>query len=338
MRLKYSRLALVVLLGGVVAACAGCGAFVARRIAQAPNTYPDWFSSEARVTLGFSPGFLTNFPAHYLEVGPPAAKLRYRVVEPADYHLQVSSSNWVEHGERQFDFDFKADVPGHTNRWTGHPRGTVILLHGYGIAQFAMAPWALRLAGEGWRCVLVDLRGHGKSTGKRIFFGLTETNDLSQLLNQLDKDGRLVAPVSAIGESYGGAIALRWEGVDPRIRAVVAIAPFASLSNAVINIGRDYASWVPRSLLRAGIKKLPALLQTAPENLDTTTVLERHPVAALFFAATDDKVTRVDDVTGLFALAAPTSKLVVVPNATHESLTYFFDDLGPPISEWLKAQ
>lgn len=186
--------------------------------------------------------------------------------------------------------------------------------------------------------MLVDLRGHGKSTGKRIFFGLTETNDLSQLLNQLDKDGRLVAPVSAIGESYGGAIALRWEGVDPRIRAVVAIAPFASLSNAVINIGRDYASWVPRSLLRAGIKKLPALLQTAPENLDTTTVLERHPVAALFFAATDDKVTRVDDVTGLFALAAPTSKLVVVPNATHESLTYFFDDLGPPISEWLKAQ
>src|SRR5208282_4960321 len=162
----------------------------------------------------FSAGFLTNFPTHDVNDGPPAARLRYRVVEPADYHLQMNSSNWIEDGEPQFTFKFTADVPGATNRWTGHPRGTVVLLHGYGVAQFAMAPWALRLAQDGWRCVLVDLRGHGKSTGNRIFYGTREATDLSQFLDHLDRDGKLITPVAAVGESYGAALALRWEGLD----------------------------------------------------------------------------------------------------------------------------
>jgi pimeloyl-ACP methyl ester carboxylesterase len=338
MKLKRLRLGCVLLLIAVVATGAGCGAFVARRIAQAPNTYPDWIAPTARVTLDFSAGFLTNFPSHYLEVGPPPARIRYRVVEPADYHMVTTSSNWVERGEQQFTFTFKANLPADTNRWSGNPRGTVILLHGWGVAQFAMAPWALRLAEEGWRCVLVDLRGHGKSTGKRIYFGLRETNDLTELLNQLDHDGKLTGPVMAVGESYGAVIALRWAGVEPRLRTVVAINPYASLSNAVMNIGRDYAGWVPLALLRAGMKKLPVLLDAEPAELDTTTALARHPVQALFFAAPGDKVSPVEEVQKDYALATPGSLLIIVPGATHESLTYFFGDLAPPIVAWLAKQ
>jgi pimeloyl-ACP methyl ester carboxylesterase len=338
MKLKRLRLGCVLLLIAVMVTGAGCGAFVARRIAQAPNTYPDWIAPTARVTLDFSAGFLTNFPSHYLDIGPPPARLRYRVIEPADYHMETTSSNWIEHGEQQFTFTFKANLPADTNRWTGNPRGTVILLHGWGVAQFAMAPWALRLAEEGWRCVLVDLRGHGKSTGKRIYFGLRETNDLTELLNQLDHDGKLTGPVMAVGESYGAVIALRWAGAEPRLRAVVAINPYASLSNAVMNIGRDYAGWVPGALLRAGMKKLPVLLDVEPAELDTTTVLARHPVQALFFAAPGDKVSPVEEVQKDYALASPGSLLIVVPGATHESLTYFFGDLAPPIVAWLAKQ
>jgi pimeloyl-ACP methyl ester carboxylesterase len=335
MRSKKLRLVCFLLLAAVVVTGEGCGAFIARRIAQAPNSYPDWIAPKARVMLDFSSGFLTNFQSHYLEVGPPPARIRYRVVEPADYHLQVSASNWIEDGEPQFTFKFTADVPGGTNPWTGRPRGTVILLHGYGVAQFAMAPWALRLAQEGWRCVLVDLRGHGKSTGKRIFFGLVETNDLTQLLDQLDRDGRLVSPVTAVGESYGAVIALRAQATEPRLRSVVAINPYASLSNAVVNIRRDYAAWLPGVFVRAGIKKLPALLGVPATELDTSTAIARHPFPALFIAGADDKVSPVDEVHKLSELAGPGSQLIVVPRATHESLTYFFDDLAPPIIAWL---
>ena len=34
-------------------------------------------------------------------------------------------------------------------------------------------------------------------------------------------------------------------------------------------------------------------------------------------------------------LAAPGSELVVVPDATHEALTYYFEDLTGPILNWL---
>jgi len=114
-------------------------------------------------------------------------------------------------GRARFKFSFRLNVPGRVERLDSRAASTVLLLHGYGVAQFAMSPWALRLAQDGWRCVLVDLRGHGKSTGKRIYFGTQEARDLSQLLDTLAHDGQLATPVAAVGESYGAALAVRWK-------------------------------------------------------------------------------------------------------------------------------
>jgi pimeloyl-ACP methyl ester carboxylesterase len=326
------------MLAVVVLSTAGCGSFVAHRMAQAPNTYPTWFAPKPRVMLGFNPKFLTNFPAHFVDVGPPAARLKYRVVEPAAYDLRGASTNWFERGQTQYEFTFRAEVPGPTNRWTAAPRGTVVLLHGYGVSMFAMAPWALQLAQEGWRCVLVDLRGHGKSTGRRLYFGLQETYDLSQLLDQLARDGQLVGPVAAVGESYGASLALRWEGMEPRVQKVVAIAPYAVLSNAVLNISSDYARWMPKAVIKAGLRSLPSVLEVPSSELDMTTVLARSSITALFVAGAEDKVMPLAEVDGLHALAAPGSKMIVVPHATHEAVTYFFDDLAAPVSEWLTGE
>ena len=325
------------LLPVLLASTAGCGSFVARRMVQAPNTYPTWLAPKPRVLLGFDSKFLTNFPKQFVEVGPPAARLCYRIVEPADYHLTLTSTNWLRRGHKEFQFDFHAEVPGKSNFWTAKPRGTVVLLHGYGLAQFAMAPWALRLAQEGWRCVLVDLRGHGKSTGRRVFFGVQETHDLSQLLDELARKRRLIEPVASIGESFGAALSLRWKAADPRVQMAVAIAPYASFSNALLNICHDYAGWVPQAILRAGLKKVPDVLKVPPAELDTTTVLTRQPVTALFIAGAEDSIAPVTDVKQLYSLA-PGSELVVVPDATHEAVTYFFDDLVPPILKWLTKE
>jgi pimeloyl-ACP methyl ester carboxylesterase len=322
----------------LVLSLSGCGTFMAHRMAQAPNTYPTWFAPEAPVLLAYDPKFLTNFPKQFVAVGPPPAKLCYRVIEPADYHLTVSSTNWLDHGDKRTQFDFVADVPGQSNRWTSNPRGTVVLLHGYALAQFSMAPWALRLAQDGWQCVLVDLRGHGKSTGHRIYFGLQEVKDLSQLLDELARDDRLKTPVAVMGESYGAAIALRWKTLDPRVQTVVAIAPYAGLSNAVMNLRQEYASWLPKTLIKAGLTQLPVVLKTNAAELDTTTELTRHPVGACFVAGADDKIAPMADVKQLYMLDAPGSKLIVVPDATHETLTYYMDELVPPVLSWLSGK
>lgn len=331
-RMNFFRLFILLILA---LNTAGCGTFVAHSIARAPNRYPSWFSAEAPVTLAFNPKLLTNFPARFAEVGPPPAKLCYRVFGPADYHFRISSTNWLEHGQKQYQFTFHATVPGPANRWTTAPRGTVVLLHGYGVAQFSMLPWALRLADDGWRCVLVDLRGHGKSTGKRIYFTVKETNDISQLLDILARDKELAEPVSLTGESYGAVLALRMETVDSRIHSVVAIAPYASLSNAVLNIRGQYCDWVPKFMVKAGMKQLPSLLKIPASEFDTTTALRRKPVKALFVAGGDDKISPVAEVKEVRSLALPGSELVVVPDVTHEALTYYFKDLVPAVLPWL---
>jgi pimeloyl-ACP methyl ester carboxylesterase len=314
---------------------AGCGTFMAKRMVQAPNSYPTWFAPEAPVWLAFHPNFLTNFVRQYVAVGPPPAKLCYRVIKPANYHLTVSSSNWMDGDEKRTLYDFHADFPASTNQWTAHPRGTVVLLHGYALAQFSMMPWALHLADDGWRCVLVDLRGHGKSTGKKIYYGLLEPSDLSQLLDKLAQAGELTEPVAAMGESYGAVMALRWKPAEPRVRMVVAITPYAGLSNTVLNLRSEYAGWLPRSWIRAGLRQLPAVLGTTADQLDTTTELSRYPIKALFVAAEGDKIAPESDVAQLLSLAAPGSRLIVVPDSTHENVTYHFAELGPPVLNWL---
>ena len=316
----------------------GCGRFIAHRMVQAPNTYPTWFAPAAPVQLAFDSAILTNFPARFISVGPPAARLCYRVIDPMTFQLRLSSTNWINRGRSHFEFAFRTTLPGATNAWTRSPRGTVVLLHGYGLAQFAMIPWALRLAEDGWRCVLVDLRGHGRSTGNQISMGVREVHDLSQLLDALTRDGQLTQPVSALGESYGAALALRWKTTEPRLNHVVAIAPYASLSNATLNLGHEYAPWLPQTFLRAGLKELPAVLKIAPDELDTTTVLARQPVAALIVAGMQDKIMPVQEVRKVFLAAAPGSTCIEVPGATHEAVPYYFDDLVPVVRGWLDNQ
>ena len=285
--------------------------------------------------LAFNPKMLTNFVEHSVEVGPPPARLAYRIIDPGDYRFSVSSTNWMADGKKEYEFHFHATVPGRTNAWTASPRGTVFLLHGYGEAQFSMLPWAFPLAKDGWRCVLVDLRGHGDSTGKRIYFTVRETNDMNQLMAQLARDKELKQPVALMGESYGAVLALRMKTVDPQIGPVVAIAPFATLSNAVLNIREQYCDWVPRWMIKAGVRKLPSLLDIPASEFNTTTVLRRKPVKALFVAGAEDKIAPVAEVKEVEALAAPGSELVVVPEATHEALTYYFKDLLPVVVPWL---
>jgi pimeloyl-ACP methyl ester carboxylesterase len=308
---------------------------MARAVSRAPNRYPSWFSSEAPVWLAFNPKMLTNYVAHFVDVGPPPARLCYRIIDPGEYDFKISSTNWMDNGTKEYRFNFNANVPGRTNAWTTAPRGTVLLLHGFGVAQFSMLPWAFPLAQDGWRCVLVDLRGHGESTGKRVYFTVLETNDMNQLLAQLARDKELAQPVALMGESYGAVLALRLKSVDPRLGPVVAIAPFANFSNAVLNIREQYCDWVPKWIARAGIRKLPAVLGIPASEFDPTTVLRRSPVKALFVAGAEDDIAPSAEVKEDQALAAPGSPLFIVPEATHEALTYYFKDLLPVVVPWM---
>ena len=49
-------------------------------------------------------------------------------------------------------------------------KGTVILLHGFLQNRNSVTPWAIRLAQAGYRCAVLDLRGHGRIDRQTHFF------------------------------------------------------------------------------------------------------------------------------------------------------------------------
>ncbi len=97
------------------------------------------------------------------------------------------------------------------------PRATIIVLHGLNDGKASMVGVGRALAAAGYRCVLMDLRGHGRSSGKWAIFGVVESRDLSQVIDNLVEQGLQAGPMGIFGTSYGGAAAIQTAGRDSRV-------------------------------------------------------------------------------------------------------------------------
>jgi len=118
------------------------------------------------------------------------------------------------------------------------PRGTILVLHGVRDTKRSQVATGAALATAGWRAVLVDLRGHGQSTGDWLTYGMVESQDLKQLLNVLESRGIALGRIGILGSSYGGSIGIQLAGIDTRVGAVVAVAPFANVRDLVPSYAR----------------------------------------------------------------------------------------------------
>ena len=185
-------------------------------------------------------------------VGPPVAEISVATLEPADYHFhyELVFKN-LPNGRVSFSSKHDWKVPEPRPAPVAKVKGTIVLLHGYYETKEDMVHWGLRLAEAGYRVVLLDLRGHGRSTGPWISYGTFEVKDLRQVLDDLQAKGLADERIGVLGISYGASMGLLWAAQDRRIGAVVALEPF---SNA-----RD----MPEELGRAVMPKMTALLSSA---------------------------------------------------------------------------
>jgi len=332
-QLRLPFLAAVVAFAG--SGCTPSG-FIARQLIRAPNTFPRAVAPEPRVYYTFPEALLDAVPQQLATVGSPPVTLAYRVVPPAAYDLVCARTNHPSGSGTTPFFRFTARIPGTATSFTSRPRGTVVLLHGYGLDQDSMVPWALLLGEAGWRCVLVDLRGHGASDGNRIHYGLRESEDLTALMNELTRRDQAAWPAAVLGVSYGAAVALRWAADDARVHPVIAITPYARLGDAAEGLRGEYADWVPSGLLRRATDALPTLLGAAPGGLDPLTWMLASPREALFVSASGDRVAPPAAVRDLRVAADPNCRLIELEDATHEVAPFQLEALRAPVTEWLR--
>lgn len=317
----------------------GCSpsALVAHALRVAPNRVPEFAKPSAPVVLRWPGGLLERFPSGTNVVGDPAVPLHWRIIEPADYGLTLSLSNRVSSGRTNHEFSFHFKLPKEGLPPAHSALGTVFLIHGYGVDGDALFPWGLYLAEAGWRTVLMDLRGHGSSGGRRVGFGVLETNDLRCLKESLEASGRVAGPYVALGHSLGASLAIRWQAVDPSIQASVALGAYAGFESAVVRLRDGYAPWVPRAWARGAARRLPGMLGVGPEGLDTEAAMRGKSLRVFLVAGWGDGVTPPEDSGELKKLAGQGSGFLIIAPASHEMLPYLFPDHGKPVVEWLAA-
>lgn len=287
---------------------------------------------------------------HHLEtqnwsmpVTGPAAKLSVSVFEPRNYHLKYDlkiEPDPKKPNTMKLGFEMKWNLEKQADDTEVPYAGTVIVLHGIYAAKEAMLHWALYLAERGYRCVLVDLRGHGESTGDRITYGAIETHDLKLLLDELQRRGLAGDHVGVLGISYGASIGLMLAAQDDRVATVVGLQPFADAREAVPEFVRASFPKIAaklseddfsQALIRA--EKLGSFSWTT---VDVRQAVKELKVPILLFHGAKDNWLNPRHSCELIALAAKDSRLVILPEDNHITLSFRLDPVAQEVAAWLR--
>ncbi len=114
-----------------------------------------------------------------------------------------------------------------------HPRGLVLLFHGYASCKADMLPEIAAFHELGFAALAVDFRGSGGSTGSVTSIGVREADDVAAAWAYA-RDKALGAPVILFGKSMGAAAVLRALAVhNLKPEALVLECPFDRLLSTV---------------------------------------------------------------------------------------------------------
>lgn len=306
-----------------------------------------------------------------LPVGPPEAPatIVWWVVEPgpleafavpgeADAPAPTRPERWLSirarHPQLEHDVVLRRPLRDAGPQPLGQreARATVFLLQGWGSRQRTL-PYLWHLAGwladAGCRVVLPDLRAQGDSSGKNLTYGFFERRDLAALATHLEERGLLEGPLGVVGHSYGGATAIQWAAVDPRVQRVLSLSPYAD--------GKTSGQTV-RNLIRASSPPLAAVLGpifsdaffhrvshhiAVKLNVD---VSQASPIASLprirtpllLVHGTDDLNVPVSNSVRLEAARPQNTELWLLEGADH--FTFFFnqqDQLRARMLRWVEG-
>lgn len=139
------------------------------------------------------------------------------------------------------------------------PAAAILILHGWSDHAGRWAEAAERLRLSGYSSYLLDLRGHGRSGGRR-----GHLSRFSQLLGDLHAFRRVVrvrtdAPHVLFGHSFGGLVVLRYLETQPLepVAATIASSPFLALGYTVNPVkrlaGRLLADLAPKVSFSTGL-------------------------------------------------------------------------------------
>jgi pimeloyl-ACP methyl ester carboxylesterase len=308
---------------------------LANRLIAAPNLQAHFFSDK-QLDYWCKSALGTNNPLsrQMIPVGPPDAKLSVMELPPADYHVKVwSKVSKLNNGKKELALGWTCTNIAATPL---EQKGTVVLLHGYLTQKETMLPWAVVLAQSGYRVVLVDLRGHGNSTGRTFSGGKYETADLMQVMDYLTAQKLCDLQVGVLGYSFGADLALYWAARDPRVKTVVAIAAYNKPDEAVPRLAKDLKLPFSQEKVRQAATIAEAKLGIKWSDWTGEAAIRRIHEPIFFIGAGKDTISPPEDLELFKQIAPPGSKSQLVPEANHEAIAFWLHDLAVPVKSWFQ--
>ncbi|MEM6854480.1 MAG: alpha/beta fold hydrolase [Planctomycetota bacterium] len=215
-------------------------------------------------------------------------------------------------------------IEGDAPRRVREPEATVLFLHGFydSINQRWYLMWARMLAEHGYRVVLVDQRGHGRSTGDWATYGVRESRDMQRVLDELERRGLFVPPLGLWALSFGGSTAVQLADLDERVEAMLLISTFTSMRDIVPDYGRaigfnflsdeQFVRVVDHAGRHGGFD---------PDEANVMDRLTEQDIPTLIVHGEDDRLIPIDHAVRLYHAANRENvELIRIQSANHTTL------------------
>lgn len=198
-------------------------------------------------------------------------------------------------------------------------RGTIIMCHGQEGSMDRDTPRMIALHKAGFNVLMFDFRGHGRSEGNQVTFGMYEKEDLLGALDYL-VDVRGIEKVGLYGFSMGAATGLITAALSERITCLVVDSPFGRLARTLsgwwrqrgvpIPLAREMARWI---LAMCTLRTAGRIDQTDP--IRWTVHIGPRPILYIF-GARDPYVSK-RDIERMVSLTAGPTELWTVEKVGH---------------------
>jgi hypothetical protein len=210
--------------------------------------------------------------------------------------------------------------------WFGEPGARpsgrcVAILHGIADSRSGAAGFAPMFLAEGYAVLVPDSRGHGRSGGEFVTYGLLEKRDVIDWAHWMRSQG--CTETYGLGESLGGSILIQASAIEPAFRAIVAECPFADLKAAgETRVQRllPLPGWISQPMAQVIVANgvIYARLRYGLDfgQVSPITAMERTRTPILLIHGLEDRLTPYWHSQRL-AQANPSAVLWLVPHANH---------------------
>ncbi|MEO1236108.1 MAG: alpha/beta fold hydrolase [Planctomycetota bacterium] len=206
----------------------------------------------------------------------------------------------------------------------GPERIPVVIAHGLMEVKERHFKQAWKLNARGHDAVLFDHRVHGRSTGRRLTFGVEEKHDLAAVITRATQRGFIGDRVVTMGFSLGGGTVLQHAAIDPRVAGVIALAPFADFRGAIESFRRTLTPWLDPQWVNDGFDAAALESGFKIDEADAIEAFKRIDVPVLLVEGGRDPMLPGADHVHRLAAAKPDGQVTIVriDDATHSSLVH----------------